>query len=406
MLAPVLRVETPARVTVETLTQHGNDDYERMVAGDPAAESVFRWTADHKPVDRRGAGPMSASIFGRGAGEGFGVHICTGPIHVADAEPGDVVEVEILSLAPRPSANPKFAGKAYASNASAWWGYQYHDLVDEPRRRETVTIYEIDLDEPDHATALYSYVWTPQKDPFGVVHPTIDYPGIPVDHATVVRKEAPLAGVKIPARPHFGFIGVAPREAEIIDSIPPGYFGGNIDNWRLGRGARIFLPVSVAGALLSIGDGHFAQGDGEINGTGLECSLIGDVEIRLHKRGRTLPPFLHGLGSPIIETPESWVMQSFSYPNYLRDLGRDAQTEVYARSTVDLSLRNAFRMTRRFLMDAYGLAEDEALSLMSGAVDFGITQVADGNFGVHAVINKAMFGDRKVLGTQAMPEAR
>ncbi len=396
MLAPVLRIEAPARVRIETLTQHGGDDYERLVAGDPGAESVFAWTSDHKPVDRRGAGPMNASIFGRGAGEGFGVHICTGPIHIAGAEPGDVVEVDIQEIAPRPCANPVYAGKAFASNASAWWGYQYHDLVEEARKRETVTIYEIDLDQPDHARALYSYVWAPQKDPFGVLHPTIDYPGILVDPATVERKNAPLEGIRVPARPHFGFVGVAPREAEIIDSIPPGYFGGNIDNWRLGAGSKIYLPVSVAGALLSIGDGHFAQGDGEINGTGLECSLIGDVDIRLHKRGTALPLFLKGLGGPIIETPESWIIQSFSYPNYLRDLGRDAQTEVYARSTVDLSLRNAFRQTRRFLMDAYGFSEDEALSLMSVSVDFGITQVADGNFGVHATINKVMFGDRPV----------
>ncbi|WP_417480753.1 acetamidase/formamidase family protein [Maricaulis maris] len=394
MLAPVLRVSAPARVTVETLTQHGNDDYDRMVAGDPAAESVFAWTENSKPVDRRGAGPMNSSIFGRGAGEGFGVHICTGPIHVEDAEPGDVIEVEILSLAPRPSANPKYSGKAFASNASAWWGYQYHDLLDQPRKRETVTIFEIDLENPDHAKALYSYVWTPQKDPFGVLHPTIDYPGIPVDHGTVEKKTDALEGIRIPARLHFGFIGVAPREAEIIDSIPPGYFGGNIDNWRLGAGSRIYLPVSVAGALLSIGDGHFAQGDGEINGTGLECSLIGDVEIRLHKRQDGLPRFLRGLGSPIIETADSWVIQSFSHPNYLRDLGRNAQTEVYTKSTVDLSLRNAFRQTRRFLMDTYGLEEDETLALMSGGVDFGITQVADGNLGVHATINKAMFARR------------
>ncbi|MEI7100550.1 acetamidase/formamidase family protein, partial [Klebsiella pneumoniae] len=65
---------------------------------------------------------MDASVYGRGAGEGFGVHICTGPIAVRDAMPGDVLEVRILELQPRPSANPAYAGKAFGAHASAWWG--------------------------------------------------------------------------------------------------------------------------------------------------------------------------------------------------------------------------------------------------------------------------------------------
>lgn len=79
-LKPVLSVDSGDFVTIETLTHHANDDSARMIAGDPGAESVFRWTKDTKNVDRRGAGPLDASIHGRGAGEGFGVHICTGPI--------------------------------------------------------------------------------------------------------------------------------------------------------------------------------------------------------------------------------------------------------------------------------------------------------------------------------------
>jgi acetamidase/formamidase/AraC-like DNA-binding protein len=394
-LPSALRIESGTVVTIETLTQHAADDYDRMVTGDPGAESVYHWTRDHKAVERRGAGPMNASVFGRGAGEGFGVHICTGPIFVNGAEPGDVLEVEILRIRPRPSGNPRYAGKAFASNVSAWWGYQYHDLLDAGAKRETVTIYEIDLADPSYAKALYSYVWTPQTDPFGVVHQKIDYPGVPVNHDTVVKTCDVLADIWIPARMHFGFVGVAPSESGMVDSIPPGNFGGNIDNWRAGEGAKLYLPVAVEGALLSIGDGHFAQGDGEINGTGLECSLTGDVRITLHKQDGSAPPHLRGLTTPMIETDRQWVIQSFSYPNYLRDLGRNAQSDVYARSTVDLALRSAFRQTRRFLMDAYGLSEDEAFSLMSLAVDFGVTQVADGNLGVHATIDKALFERRK-----------
>lgn len=390
--APVLRVEPDSRITIETLTQHAYDDYERMIAGDPAAESVFRWTKSEKAVDRRGAGPMNASVFGRGAGEGFGVHICTGPIFVENAEPGDVLQIEILDVRPRPSANPRFAGKCFASNAAAWWGYQYSQSLAPPAKREVITIFEIDVDKLDGARAIYSFRWVPQIDPFGVRHVTMDYPGIPIDHRLLKKRTDVLSRFTIPLRPHFGFIGVAPKEADIVDSIPPGYFGGNMDNWRCGRGATLYLPVSVTGALLSVGDGHLAQGDGEINGTGLEASLTGDFHVTLLKAGNSAHPFVDGLSCPLLETAEAWVVQAFGYPNYLKDLGRHAQAEIYTKSSVDPALRHAFRMTRRFLIEQYDLDEDDAVTLMSLAVDFGITQVADGNWGVHAIIPKSISG--------------
>jgi AraC-like DNA-binding protein len=116
---PVLEVNSGDTVTIETLTQHAADDWERMVQGDPGAESVFHWTAGRKNVNRRGAGPMDASIYGRGAGEGIGVHICTGPIAVRGADLGDVLEVRIVDIHPRSCANPKFAGRAFGSNDAA-----------------------------------------------------------------------------------------------------------------------------------------------------------------------------------------------------------------------------------------------------------------------------------------------
>lgn len=391
-IPPALRVRSGAQVTIETLTQHAYDDHERMIAGDPGAESVFHWTADYKAVDRRGAGPVNASIFGRGAGEGFGVHICTGPIFVHGAEPGDVLEVEILDLKPRPSANPAHAGYAFGSNAAAAWGFHHDDVLDEPRKREVITIYRTDAaGESGFAEAVYSFRWAPQTDPFGVVHETIDYPGVPVDHGRIEKRETVLTGVRIPVRPHFGFIAVAPRESDMVDSVPPGYFGGNIDNWRAGKGSSVYLPVAVPGALLSIGDPHLAQGDGEISGTALECSLTGEIRLVLHKRGETPKSFLNGLGAPLIETPDAWLLHGFSYTNYLRELGRNAQSEVFKRSSLSRALRSAFRATRKFLMERYGLDEDEAISLMSVAVDFGVTQVADGNWGVHAKISKSIF---------------
>jgi len=389
-IPPVLRVPSGTEVVIETLTQHASDDYERMIKGDAGAESVFHWTAEGKNVERRGAGPMDASILGRGAGEGFGVHILTGPIYIDGAEPGDVLEVQILDVASRPSENPDFQGRCFASNASTWWGYQYSDLIDPEDRREVVTIFEIEPGE-DWARAVYSFRWTPQTDPYGIRHDTIDYPGVPVDHSTIEKRHEPLQNVRVPLRPHFGCMAVAPKENSLVDSIPPGSFGGNFDNWRAGKGSTLYLPVAVPGALFSVGDGHLTLGDGEINGTALEGSLTGTFRFTLHKSGAESKPYLRGLCGPLLETPEEFVLHGFSYPDYLRDLGQDAQAEVYKRSSLDRALRSAYRVTRKFLMDAWELDEDEASTLMSLAVDFGVTQVADGNWGTHAIIRKSLF---------------
>ncbi len=381
-------------ITIETLTHHANDDAERMIAGDPGAESVFAWDADGKGVDRRGAGPTDASALGRGSGEGFGVHILTGPVFVCGAEPGDVLEVRILDLRPRPSANPDFAGRTFGSNAAAWWGFHYNDLIEEPAQREVITIYELDATGGlNWAKAAYSYVWTPQTDPYGVVHETIDYPGVPVDHSTVEKKEGVLEGVRVPIRPHFGTMGVAPVEADFVDSIPPGYFGGNIDNWRIGRGGTMYYPVAVEGALLSAGDPHAAQGDSELAGTAIETSMTGVIQVVLHKASDLEGTIVEGLDFPLLETEDEWVVHGFSYANYLEELGEAAQSDIYSKSSIDAAMRDAFRKMRSFLMTAKGLTEDEAVSLMSVGTDFGVTQVVDGNWGVHGVVQKSMFAD-------------
>lgn len=391
LLAPRLEVSSGDYVTIEALTHHANDDAERMIKGDPGAESVFLWTRDHKGVDRRGAGPVDGKLLGRGSGEGFGVHICTGPVYVRGAEPGDILEVRIIDVKPRPCANPLHAGKAFGSNAAAWWGFQYKDLITEPRPREVCTIYEIDATgQRNWAQAVYNFRWTPQTDPFGVVHPVIDYPGVPVDHATVVENHGVLKNIRIPIRPHFGVMAVAPREADYVDSIPPGYFGGNMDNWRIGKGATMYYPVAVPGALFSIGDSHASQGDSELCGTAIECSLTGTFQLIVHKKD-ALTGSLATLESPLLETQDEWVLHGFSYANYLEALGPQAQQEIYQKSSIDLAMRDAFRKMRAFLMNTRGLSEDEAISLMSIAVDFGVTQVVDGNWGIHAILKKSLF---------------
>jgi acetamidase/formamidase/AraC-like DNA-binding protein len=393
-LQPQAEINSGDTITIETLSQHASDDPERMITGDPGAEDVFGWTSHQKNIDRRGAGPMDASVFGRGAGEGFGVHICTGPIAVTDAQPGDVLEVRILDIVPRPSRNPQLAGRVFGSSVAAWWGYHYDEFLAGPRPREVVTIYEIfDSDPTPHARALYSYRWEPQTDPFGVVHATYDYPGIPVASGTVKRRHEVLDGIRIPLRPHFGVIAVAPREVDLVDSVPPSYFGGNLDNWRLGKGSTVYLPVSVPGALLSVGDPHAAQGDGELSGTAIECSMTGTFQVILHKKGNLAGQAFADLSYPLIETETDWVLTGFSHPNYLAEFGAQGQSEVYTKSSLDLAMKDAFRKMRRFLMNIKGLSEDEAIALMSAAVDFGVTQVVDGNWGVHAILSKRLFQD-------------
>jgi acetamidase/formamidase len=393
-LPPVLTAKSGDFVTIETLTQHASDDCERMIEGDVGAESVFRWSKDGKAVDRRGAGPMDSSVYGRGAGEGFGAHICTGPIAIADAEPGDVVELRIVDIALRPSANPDFSGKSYGSNAAAWWGFHYDDFLCEPRPREVVTIYEIASEDGAlYARPLYNYRWTPQRDPFGVVHATMDYPGVPVDPATIEKNFSIMPDVRIPARLHFGFVALAPREAGNVDSIPPAYFGGNLDNWRLAKNAKIFLPVSVPKGLLSIGNPHASQGDGEVNGTAIEASLTGVFQITLHKKGTASNPMLADLDYPVIETETDWVVHGFSHPNYLAEFGEEGQSEIYRRASLKAAMRDAYRKMRRFIMATKRLSEDEAVSLISAGVDFGVTQVVDGNLGVHAILRKELFVD-------------
>jgi acetamidase/formamidase len=396
LLKPQLEIDSGDYVTIEALTHHANDDAERMIKGDPGAESVFLWTKEKKGVDRRGAGPVDGKLLGRGSGEGFGVHICTGPVYIRGAEPGDILEVRIIDVKPRPCANPAYAGKAFGSNAAAWWGFHYKELITEPKPREVCTIYEIDATgQRNWAQAVYNFRWTPQTDPFGVVHKTIDYPGVPVDHTTVQENHGILKNVRIPIRPHFGVMGVAPKEADYVDSIPPGYFGGNMDNWRVGKGATMYYPVAVPGGLFSLGDSHASQGDSELCGTAIECSLTGTFQLILHKRNG-LTGSLAGLNSPLLETQDEWVLHGFSFANYLEELGPKAQSDIYEKSSIDLALKDAFRKMRAFLMTTKGLTEDEAISLMSIAVDFGVTQVVDGNWGIHAIIKKSLFAGASV----------
>ncbi len=342
-------------------------------------------------MNRRGAGPLDAP---NGAGAGWGVHICTGPVAVKGAEPGDILEVRILDVYPRPCAYPKYKGKAFGTNLAAWWGFQYHDLIDEPKPREVVTIYELDArGEQDFATPIYNFRWVPMTDPSGIFRRIYDYPGMITDHAHVHENHNIMRGVRIPVRPHFGVIGLAPKEADMVNSIPPSYTGGNMDDWRAGKGATMYYPVSADGALLSVGDSHAAQGDSELGRTAIECSFTGVFQLIVHKRKDLTGTALEHLRYPMLATKREWVVHGFAYPNYLVEFGPAPakQNDVWKNTSLDKAMRDAYRKMRDFLMSTQKLSEDEAISLMSVGVDFGVTQVVDGNWGVHATLRKRIF---------------
>ncbi|NMF82217.1 acetamidase/formamidase family protein [Nodosilinea sp. P-1105] len=380
-LDPLVTVNSQDYVTLETITHHAGDDYERMAAGDPAIESIYHWTADEKTVSDRGPG----------------VHILTGPVYVCGAEPGDLLEVRVIDLKPRPSGNPLYAGKAFGSNAAAWWGFQYDNLKEDPKPREVITIYEMDATGAENwAEAVYRYQWTPQTTPDGTLHETIDYPGIIVDPATVTQIDETLDGVKIPLRLHMGSMGVAPSEADIVDSIPPSYFGGNIDNRNIGIGTTMYYPVAVPGALFSAGDAHASQGDGELDGTAIETSMDGIFQFVLHKQADLAGTILEGVNYPLLETAEAWIVHGFTYPNYLEALGDEAQSRIYELSSLDPALKDSSAKMRDFLMNGMTMSEDEAFSLMTVGADFAITQVVDGNWGVHGIIPKGIFAAENV----------
>lgn len=172
-------------------------------------------------------------------------------------------------------------------------------------------------------------------------------------------------GISLPMAPFFGSIGVAPPPlVGRISSRPPGWHGGNLDNKDLIAGSTLFLPVHVPGALLSVGDGHALQGDGEVTGTALETSLRGTFEIRVRKSQR--------LRWPRAETPTHFIAMGLH-----EDLNEAAR--LATRELVD------------FLASEKHLTRDEAYMLCSLAADLHVTQAVDATKGVHATIAKAIF---------------
>jgi acetamidase/formamidase len=177
----------------------------------------------------------------------------------------------------------------------------------------------------------------------------------------------------IPVNMHVGCMGLAPASHDVVDSIPPMRTGGNIDDKRIGVGTTMYYHVDVAGGLLSMGDAHIAQGDSELSGTGIETSLTGEFKITLVKKA-DLAPWQVDLDIPVAETDSHWIVHSFTEIDYLAAYPEDPAL-IYGKSSIDSALKNTFTQTRKFLMAMYGVSDDEATTLITEGVDFGITQV-------------------------------
>ena len=137
----------------------------------------------------------------------------------------------------------------------------------------------------------------------------------------------------------------------MVDSIPPSYTGGNIDNWRIGKGPTMYYPVAVPGALLSAGDPHASQGDSELCGTAIECSLTGTFQLIVHKQDTLAGTALEELQLSAAGNAGRMVRARLQLRQLPAGAGRQsAQSEIYGKSSIDLAMRDAFRKMRHFLM--------------------------------------------------------
>jgi acetamidase/formamidase len=294
-LKPVLKIASGDSVRVETMVAGG---LERLkLAGVPDSEIPASLMEVEKIVTDRGPG----------------VHPLTGPIYVAGAEPGDVLEVHILGF--------EFLHRYGVTGFRPGSG----TLPDEfPYARFTWIRFD-----PQAGTAEFR------------------------------------TGVNLKLSPFWGSIGVAPPAVvHRLSSGPPGWHGGNLDNKELVAGSTLYLPVHVSGALISMGDGHALQGDGEVTLTALETSLRGTVQIFVRKGKQ--------IRWPRAETPTHFITMGL-HPD-LNEAARMATREMI-----------------EFLVSEKGLTRDEAYTFCSLAVDLRVTQLVDDTKGIHAMLAKSIF---------------
>jgi acetamidase/formamidase len=245
---------------------------------------------------------------------GPGGHILTGPIYVEGADSGDVLEVRFRSI--------KMAIDYGCNSFGPRSGFLPEDFPGTSRSK----IIELDT-------------------------------------VRMIGHFAP--GIEIPLRPFFGSVGVAPPKAMgAIHSAPPTIHAGNLDNKELVAGTTLYIPVWTKGALLEVGDGHAAQGNGEVDITAIETSLIGRLQLVVRKDMK--------LTWPRGETPTHYIA-----------MGTDS---VLVKAT-----KTAVRQAIELLVDVKKMSREDAYQLVSVAGDVAITQLVDGTVGVHVMIPKGIF---------------
>jgi acetamidase/formamidase len=240
----------------------------------------------------------------------LGAHILSGPVAVAGAEPGDVLQIDILNIDCRQN-----------------WGY----------------------------TRIRPLVGTLPED----------FPIRKTWHSGIDRQRGVATlptGHEIDLAPFFGVMGVAPRPIYgACSSIQPREFGGNMDLKELVAGTTLYLPIFAPGALFSCGDGHGVQGDGEVCITALETALAGTFRLTVRK------DLHHTL--PRAETPTHLITMAFNED--LDDAAKDALREMI-----------------KLIGERMGLEPADAYMFSSLAVDMRVTQLVDGNKGIHAMLSK------------------
>jgi acetamidase/formamidase len=253
------------------------------------------------------------AAFQGAPGAGRDDHTLNGPIAVRGAEPGDAVEIRIRS---------------------------------------------VDLWLPIAAMSFRANRGTLPED-FPYSRDRVFF----IDPAKKVIEFAP--GIVVPAKPFWGVIGVAPPPSMgRVPSGPPNVFGGNMDNHDLQPGTSLFLPVHASGALISIGDGHAAQGNGEVGLSAVETSLKGEIQIVLHKGMR--------IGWPRAETPTHYMTMGL-------------------HEDLNIAAKMATREMLNFVVETKRLPPDDAYMLLSAAMDLHVTELVDITKGVHAMLPKTIF---------------
>ncbi len=274
-------------------------------------------TIDTTTVDSDGHAIEAAGL------KPLGFNALTGPFAVNGAEPGDTLAVRFLAV-------------------DVVGAQGYGDI------------------DPGFGGALNANPYTPMLGP-GIGKKTWIYPIDAASHMATFQAKDSGFSVKIPMHPFLGCVGVAPASGEARSSIVPAEFGGNMDASEASPGNTLFLPVNVKGALLFLGDGHAAMGDGEIAGTAIEVSTHVRIQVDVIKR-------------QTIQWPR------FENENYIMAAG------IYR--PMDDALRIAFTELIRWMHDRYGLSEMDSYELLSKTAEIHVAEMVDPNYVVIAKINK------------------